>query len=143
MAPKTWFHDKFTSSLPDTAARLVGPALLTVKVWVGDWGVENALKMGRMSPSCFQLRTLNIKIALQTGSPLLLELMAKAHTSHEFWNLSDSLRRAKSRAKRFLADKRALETRVRDLERSRDSWKMKFTRLAQAEATPAPSPPPP
>ena len=39
MAPKTWFHDKFTSWLPDTAARLAGPALLTVKVWVADSAV--------------------------------------------------------------------------------------------------------
>ena len=86
---------------------------------------------------------LNFKISLQTGSPLLLEGMAKAHTSHEFWNLRDSLRRAKLRADRYFKDKRMLETKVRDLERSRDLWKMKFTRLAQAEPTSALSPPPP
>jgi hypothetical protein len=69
--------------------------------------------------------------------------MARAHTSHEFWNLRDSLRRAKARADRYFKEKRMLETKVRDLERSRDSWKMKFTRLAQAEPNPAPFPPPP
>ena len=68
--------------------------------------------------------------------------MAKAHTSHEFWNLRDSLRRAKSRAAHYFMEKRMLETKVRDLERSRDLWKMKFAQLAHPEPTSAPFPPP-
>lgn len=61
--------------------------------------------------------------------------MATPHTSHEFWNLRDSLRRARARAVRYYQDKRMLETKVRDLERSRDLWRTKFHQLTQSTQT--------
>lgn len=61
--------------------------------------------------------------------------MTTAHTSQDFWNLRDSLQRAKLRAKRYYRDKRMLETKVRDLERSRELWKTKFNQLIQPTQT--------
>ena len=45
------------------------------------------------------------------------------YLSKEVWNLRDSLRRAKLRSADYHKRLRALEIRVRDLERSRDTWK--------------------
>ena len=69
--------------------------------------------------------------------------MATPHTSHEFWNLFDSLRRARARAIRYYRDKRMLETKVRDLERSRDLWRTKFNQLTQTTKTELDSDSPP
>ena len=45
------------------------------------------------------------------------------YPSKEVWNLRDSLRRAKLRSADYHKRLRALEIRVRNLERSRDTWK--------------------
>lgn len=69
--------------------------------------------------------------------------MATKYISQEVWNLRDSLRRAKARAARYYQSKRELETKVRDLERSRDSWRVKFAQISHVASEPADSPPPP
>ena len=61
--------------------------------------------------------------------------MAK-YTSQDVWNLRDSMKRAKARAARYFESKRALETRVRDLERSRDLWKRKFEQVSESASEP-------
>lgn len=67
--------------------------------------------------------------------------MPTKYASQEVWNLRDSLRRARARAVRYYQSKRELETKARDLERSRDSWRMKFEQATRAASQPAASPP--
>ena len=69
--------------------------------------------------------------------------MTAKYPSQEIWNLRDSLNRAKSRASRYFESKRALETRVRDLERSRDLWKRKYEEVSQSASQPEAFPPQP
>ena len=69
--------------------------------------------------------------------------MATKYTSQEVWNLRDSLSRAKARASRYFQQKRALETRVRDLERSRNLWRLKFEKMTQSASEPENPPPRP
>ena len=53
------------------------------------------------------------------------------YASKEVWNLRDSLRRAKARAVDYYERLRGLETKVRDLERSREAWKKRFQQAAE------------
>jgi hypothetical protein len=69
--------------------------------------------------------------------------MATKYTSQVVWNLRDSLHRAKARSVRYFNSKRALETKVRDLERSRNHWKMKFEEVSHSAAKPENFPPRP
>ena len=69
--------------------------------------------------------------------------MTTKYPSQEIWNLRDSLERAKSRAARYFKCKRALETKVRDLERSRDLWRAKYEKVSQAASQPEAFPPRP
>lgn len=69
--------------------------------------------------------------------------MAAKYPSQEIWNLRESLNRAKERAARYFESKRALQTRVRDLERSRDHWKKKFEEVSKSAAEPDQFPPRP
>ena len=96
-----------------------------------------------MLPALIKPQKLIIKTSLQTVLFPLGAFMVKEHTSHDFWNLRDSLRRAKERAARYYQEKRALETKVRDLERSRLLWKTKYENLTAPEPIPALSPPRP
>jgi phage shock protein A len=61
--------------------------------------------------------------------------------SKEIWNLRDSLRRAKARCSDYYNRFRALETRVRDLERSRDDWRSKCQQMSEALREAGISPP--
>jgi len=61
--------------------------------------------------------------------------------SKEIWNLRDSLRRAKARCSEYYNRSRALETRVRDLERSRDAWRSKCQQMSEALSEPDIPPP--
>jgi phage shock protein A len=70
-------------------------------------------------------------------------VMTTKYPSQEIWNLRDSLKRAKSRASRYFESKRALETKVRDLERSRDLWKRKYEEGSQSASQPKAFPPRP
>ena len=69
--------------------------------------------------------------------------MTTLYPSQEIWNLRDSLKRARARATRYFERKRALEIRVRDLERSRDLWKRKYEEVSRSAARPEPFPPGP
>ena len=60
-----------------------------------------------------------------TSSAYVLRYMGK-YTSKEVWNLRDSLCRAKARAADYYQRLRGLETKVRDLERSRNAWKKRY-----------------
>ena len=53
------------------------------------------------------------------------------YASKEVWNLRDSLRRAKARASDYYQRLIGLETKVRDLERSRDFWKKRFRQATE------------
>jgi hypothetical protein len=81
-----------------------------------------------------------IKSPLQIPQCGYLVFMATSHTSHEFWNLSDSLRRAQLRADRYYKQKRALETKLRDTLRSRDAWKDRYQKLSSDASSPMPPP---
>ena len=110
---------------------------------VNPWGVANLVKSGQMLPALIKPQKLIIKTSLQTALFPLGTFMAKEHTSHDFWNLRDSLRRARERAARYYQEKRTLETKVRDLERSRLLWRTKYENLTAPEPIPALPPPAP